>query len=55
MNNFFNGMFGRIQNGMCRVSMNGDMIVNREISYMFSIDDTLKQLFEKSVILTIKN
>ena len=38
-----------------QVSMNGDMIVNREISYMFSIDDTLKQLFEKSVILTIKN
>lgn len=38
-----------------QVSMNGDVIVNREISYMFSIDDTLKQLFEKSVILTIKN
>lgn len=37
------------------VSMNGDVIVDREISYMFSIDNTLKHLFEKSVILTIKN
>ena len=35
------------------VAMNGDAIVNREISYMFSIDSTLKRLFEKSVILTI--
>ena len=35
------------------VAMNGDSIINRETSYMFSIDVTLKKLFEKSVILTI--
>lgn len=35
------------------VAMNGDKIVDRETSYMFSIDGTLKRLFEKSVILTI--
>lgn len=27
MNNFLNGMFGKVGNGMCRLSMNGEIAV----------------------------
>ena len=33
MNNMFNGMFGKIQSGMCRVSMNGDIAIKTSNGY----------------------
>ena len=33
MNNMFNGMFGKIQAGMCRVSMNGDIAIKTSNGY----------------------
>ena len=33
MNNFFNGMFGKIAHGMCRLSMNGGIAVKTENGY----------------------
>lgn len=33
MNNFFNGMFGKIAPGMCRLSMNGGIAVKTENGY----------------------
>lgn len=33
MNNFFNGMFGKIALGMCRLSMNGGIAVKTESGY----------------------
>lgn len=33
MNNFLNGMFGKVGNGMCRLSMNGDIAVKTSTGY----------------------
>ena len=33
MNNMFNGMFGKVQSGMCRVSMNGDIAIKTSNGY----------------------
>ena len=33
MNNFLSGMFGKIGNGMCRLSMNGDIAVKTNSGY----------------------
>lgn len=33
MNNLFNGMFGKVQSGMCRLSMNGDIAVKTSHGY----------------------
>ena len=33
MNNFLNGMFGKVGNGMCRLSMNGGIAVKTSTGY----------------------
>ena len=33
MNNFLNGMFGKVGNGMCRLSMNGEIAVKTSGGY----------------------
>lgn len=33
MNNMFNGMFGKIQSGLCRISMNGDIAIRTSNGY----------------------
>ena len=33
MKNFFNGMFGKIEAGLCRLSMNGDISIKTSDGY----------------------
>lgn len=33
MNNFFNGMFGKVKNGMCRISMDGKIAISTSNGY----------------------
>lgn len=33
MNNFFNGMFGKVKNGMCRISMDGKVAISTSNGY----------------------
>lgn len=50
MNNFLNGMFGKVGSGMCRLSMNGvlqlrQMVVTRHITSRLASSQTVVILY----------